>query len=369
MRGIPPAVPITGLNRPRGVNPTGSAGEFAGPPRMGIPDGSNDIAQVEMRSLVPNKDLAATRRFGARFVCGLASRSPGQTAPALGPEKRSQDAQRRRGTQSGDLLGRVACRGALRVNHAVGLANRGGLLARDTGSSKSHAVEPGDVPLEGHDGVGRNIPTHTGVSRDHGQGTDANELMNHGRAAEGHAVSNLDMPGQQHVVDQGDAAPQHAVVSDVSAAEQEAILADNRLGLRLGSTMHGHVLSQDRTATNATKASTPLETNVLRFVPDDHAGMKYAILFDRRPAGQVNVWIETTAGRDADVSLDHAERSDLDAGVDFGFGINDGRWVNRHDAIQFDAPAGCAGGERPSRFITICKSAHALPFSPGLRSR
>ncbi len=362
-------VPITGLNRPKDVNPIGSAREFPDPPEDGNTDYSDDIGPVEMRSYTPNKDLSATHRFGARLVFNSTSRSPGQAAPALPPQKRGQDAQRRRVAQGGNPLGHVASRVALRINDVVGLANRGGVLARDTGSSKSDAVEPGDVPLEGHDGVRWNVHTHAGVSRDHGQGTDANELMNHSRAAEGHAVSNLDVPGKQHVVDHGDAAPEHAIVSDVSAAEQEAFLTDNRLGLRLGSTVYGHVLSQDRTATDATKASTALETNVLRFVPDDHAGMKYAILFDRRPAGQVNVWIETTAGRDADVSLDDAERSDLDAAVDFGFGINDGRWVNRHDAIQFDAPAACAGAERPSRAITICKSAHALAFSPGLRSR
>ncbi|MDB6070834.1 MAG: hypothetical protein JWL81_2005, partial [Verrucomicrobiales bacterium] len=116
--------------------------------------------------------------------------------------------------------------------------------AVDAGAAEADDVEAGEkVGLVG-DAVGREVGGEGGVSLDHGEVADADELMIDGASAEEAAVADADVAGDEDGVGDDVVIPDGGVVAEVAVGHEKIVIADEGFAAGAGAAVDGDVFAE-----------------------------------------------------------------------------------------------------------------------------
>jgi len=125
-----------------------------------------------------------------------------------------------------DLSQGIRARGLGGKEQLVDLFDFASFLGSKAPASESDDIESGELIDLVDDAIGRNIAGHAGVSLDHREVADVDELVNGGPASKERAVPDFGVSGHHYVVGDDVVVADFAIVTEVGDCHQEVVVTD-----------------------------------------------------------------------------------------------------------------------------------------------
>lgn len=207
---------------------------------------------------------------------------------------------------------------------------------------QSDRVEPADTIVPCGDTIRRQVLTNRRTALHQRQPTDADKLVNQAVAGNKYAVVDLDMAGEQSSVRHDDVIADQTIVPYMTMRHEESVGSDDGVFLHLVRAMNGKMFPEDVPCADFQAGRFISVFQILRGIANDAAGVKHVSLPHRGMSGNVHLRSYAALGADFHMGVDDRVRTDLDAGIEFGIGVNDGGGVNHRSRLT-----GCWDIENP----------------------
>jgi hypothetical protein len=162
----------------------------------------------------------------------------------------------------------------------------------------------------------------------HGQGADADELVNQAVARYERALFHHNMAGQQRAADDDDMIAHQGIMTHMRMLHEETMGSDHGVFRRFVGTVHGAVLAKNIVVADPQPSRFIPVFQVLRGIANDASGVESIVRADGGMPGDMNVRPNEAMRAEDHVLVDHGVGADGDRGVELGFGMDDGGRVN-----------------------------------------
>src|SRR5215510_15227678 len=157
-------------------------------------------------------------------------------------------------------------------------------------------------------------------------------------------VSHLNITTQKSIVGKNNLIAHSAVVTDMRTRHEEIFIADRCRRTRGCTAVNLNVFAKNIVSAYSEVGFFPFVTFVLGGITQNNARMDFVAFADLRPASQICMRHDSRAALYPDRAFDDDVRANLDFGVNFRLGIDNGRRMNAHEnnnyPVYFPTPGG-----------------------------
>jgi len=198
----------------------------------------------------------------------------------------------------------------------------------ETRSPQTDDVQTANLVRPRRDGERWQVFAERRAALHHRQRADAAELMHEAIAGNERAVLHDHVPRQHSAAPDDHVVANHGVVPDVTLWRQQVVRTNDRV-LRQGvRAIQGDVLAKDIMLADAQPRWRATKFQIHWRIADDTARVEVVVRANRRGTGEVNVRPDDAVRADFHPFIDHSVRTDANGGIQPGFRMNHGSWMD-----------------------------------------
>lgn len=191
-------------------------------------------------------------------------------------------------------------------------------------AAQADGVEAADKAVSFDEHIRGNVFRYAGEAADHGEFSDADELMHGDVSADVGIIVNIDVSGYKGAVCQHDVIADSAIVGDVAESHQIVVVAEAGELVGVVGAMDGCVFANGVAVADDESAGGNFVSFMLRGVPEDDPHVDFVVVADDGVAGNVGVGTDFCSGSDFYRTFDDSVGPDFYRGINFRGGVNYG---------------------------------------------